>query len=102
MYKCEDCNAEFESPLVRRHIERSGEELDPPSHHCPYCMSAYYHELEECKVCGELKDSRIVYNGVCDDCDAAIDLKLVNLIKRNFTVAEAETLKERIGIGGIL
>lgn len=93
MYKCEDCNAEFESPLVRRHIERSGEELDPPSHHCPYCMSAYYHELE---------DSRIVYNGVCDDCDAAIDLKLVNLIKRNFTVAEAETLKERIGIGGIL
>lgn len=93
MYRCEDCDAVFETAIMKRHFERSGEELDPPTHHCPYCMSEFFAELEECELCGEMKDTHEVYNGLCSECEEKLVAKFKKVLHRSFSVAELEALK---------
>lgn len=102
MYKCEDCNCVFEEPEKRRHINRSGEELDPPSFHCPQCKSEFFHVIEHCIVCDQMKDFRVMNGDVCDDCLADIEVRIKNIIYRNFSVLEVDAARKHLEIGGIL
>lgn len=92
MYICEDCGVIFEEAEIKRHLERNGEELDPPSCHCPECGSEFYVELEECDVCGEQHPYYEVYDNVCEGCRAKIVEKLRKVLRREFSAAELDAI----------
>lgn len=102
MYKCEDCEAVFETCIEKRYRNSAGEELDPPTYHCPYCKSEFIFVAEQCEICTEYKDSCTVYDGVCDECLDKIEAKIKKIIHRNCTVLEVRAAEKHLDIGGIL
>lgn len=102
MYKCEDCEALFETPIEKRYINRSGEELDPPTYRCPHCKSEFFYAAEQCEICEEYKDHCTVDDGVCEDCLEKIEEKIKHIIQKNCTVLEAKAAEKHLDIGRIL
>ena len=100
-YICEDCGAIFEEAEVRKHLERNGEELDPPSYHCPKCHSEYFEEVKECNICGEYHTLREMDGEVCDECVAKIAEKIKNLLTSGLTSDEVEIMKDKIEFGDV-
>ena len=91
-YKCEDCERTFDEAIVKHYRNACGEELDPPTHHCPHCMSEFFVELEECDVCGEQHPYYEVYDNVCEGCRAKIVEKLRKVLRREFSAAELDAI----------
>lgn len=103
MMICEDCGAVFEEVVEKRYVQRNGEELDPPTYHCPECGSEYYVEAEKCCVCGETHPIGEMDGDVCDDCIEKIAEKVKHLLTdgRFFTGAEIAIIKEKIELGDV-
>ncbi|MBQ6810318.1 MAG: hypothetical protein IJO94_02805 [Firmicutes bacterium] len=102
MYRCQNCKQIFEEIIENRHFERSGEELDPPSYHCPHCHSEDFEPVEYCKICEKWEYSGYIYDGVCKSCLSRIETKIKDLIYRNCTVMEVDAARNQLEIGGIL
>lgn len=93
MYKCLDCETEFEE--VAKVREPHGEHLS----HCPSCGSDDFVELAGCKICGEIlmTDYDTDYMNFCHCCIGVIenDLKaILDLFKAHHT---KESVIEFIG-----
>lgn len=99
---CQDCGTFFDEAVEKRYIRKNGEELDPPTYHCPKCGSDFIVAAEKCCICEEAKPCHDMQGNVCDDCIEKIENKIKDLIYRNCTVMEVEAAKEHLEIGGIL
>lgn len=64
MYRCDDCNNDFETPKLVKDSE-SGD-----SHVCPHCGSSDYYEIIECPECGKTEYilDMPLYCGMCREC----------------------------------
>lgn len=63
-YRCDDCGAVFEEPLVYSEPSVGYEAL-----WCPECQCDAIMEVEECKLCGELSPVHLLtVDGYCPDC----------------------------------
>ena len=64
MYRCDDCNADFETPKLIKDSE-SGD-----FHVCPHCGKSDYYEIIECPECGktEYVADMPLYCGMCREC----------------------------------
>ena len=64
MYRCEDCNNDFETPKLIKDSE-SGDFLA-----CPHCGKSDNDEIIECPECGntEYKEDMPLFCGMCMDC----------------------------------
>lgn len=100
-YICEDCGAIFFDAEEKRYIQRSGEEMDPPTYHCPKCHSEFFEEVAECKICGEHHPLREMNGEVCDECVANIAEKIKNLLVNGLTSDEVEIMKDKIELGDV-
>lgn len=102
-YMCEDCGVIFEEVVEKRYFERNGDELCPPTYHCPECGSEFYEEAVKCCICGEHHPMREMDGDVCDDCIDKLTEKVRNLLidGRHFTSVEVEIIKEKIELGDV-
>lgn len=102
MLKCEDCNRIFDDAVVKRHFDYGGEELDPPTYHCPHCNSEFIVDAKKCCICGVVKEYHDFSGEFCDECieKAASDAR--DAIYRHCTGMQIEALKEYVDVGGIL
>lgn len=64
MYRCDDCNTDFETPKLVKDSE-SGD-----FHVCPHCGKSYYYEIIECSECGKTEyiADMPLYCGMCREC----------------------------------
>lgn len=64
MYRCDDCNTDFETPKLIKDSE-SGDFLA-----CPHCGKSDYYEIVECPECGktEYVADMPLYCGMCREC----------------------------------
>ena len=64
MYRCDDCNTDFETPKLIKDSE-SGDFLA-----CPHCGKSDYYEIIECPECGktEYVEDMPFYCGMCKEC----------------------------------
>ena len=64
MYRCDDCNTDFETPKLVKDSE-SGD-----FHVCPHCGKSDYYEIIECPECGktEYVEDMPLYCGMCREC----------------------------------
>ena len=64
MYRCDDCNTDFETPKLIKDSE-SGD-----FHVCPHCGKSDYYEIIECPECGktEYVEDMPLYYGMCREC----------------------------------
>lgn len=97
MMICEDCGAVFEDSAVieRRHINRVGEENEPPDYLCPNCHSGETASAEKCNICGEWHGYYEVYDGVCNECAEKLEEKIKDIVYRNFSVYEVDAIKAK-------
>lgn len=102
MLKCEDCNRIFDEAIIKRHFERDGEELDPPTYHCPHCNSEFIVTAKKCCICGEIKEYHDFSGDFCDECIEKAAIEARDAIRRHCTVMQVEAIKEYVDIGGIL
>ena len=102
MFYCEECRNIFENYVEKRYRNSAGEELDPPTYHCPECGSDFIVTVEQCDLCDDWHHWSSMNGRCCDDCLEKIEVKLRKLINNNFTVTEVEAIKDNIDLGGIL
>jgi hypothetical protein len=94
MLKCEDCNHIFDEAVERRHFDGPfGEEMDPPTYHCPNCNSEFIVTAKKCCYCGEVKESIDFTDDFCDECLNKIGIKAKEAIAAKLTEVELEALK---------
>lgn len=102
MLYCEKCCHIFDDYVEKRYRNNAGEEIDPPTYHCPECGSDFIDTVYQCEICEEWYSIGQMNVKVCDNCLADIEKKIKNLIFRHCTVMEVEAAKEHLDIGGIL
>ena len=102
MYICEHCQIAFDNPVIRHHYERDGEELDPPTIHCPECNNDDIEEAKRCCICRDYRPAYEMDGDVCDDCLDKLKEKIHDNIFRDLTDTEISVAKEKIDIGGLV
>lgn len=100
-YCCEDCGVIFEEAEERRHPERSGEELDPPSYHCPECGSEFYEEVKRCCVCEQHHPICEMNEDVCEDCLTKLGNRIVTNAFIGLTDMERTIAREKLELGDL-
>lgn len=66
MFKCLNCNIEFDEPFRVVTRARNEYEDDVIERYCPCCGSDYYREVIQCEYCGEdTGDANECYCEVC-------------------------------------
>ncbi len=84
MYKCKNCNTEFEHYDT---IDDNGEKWDV----CPVCRGADFDEAAKCEYCGKyFMESRM--DVLCKDCLDELQIKFSNMLHSNFTEYEIKAL----------
>lgn len=103
-FLCEDCGCGFSEPEERRHYERGGEELDPPSCHCPECGSEFFEPAEKCEICGEMHSVYELEAGACEECRDKLAAKIKKTLKRGdiFSSEEIYVMMELLELGGLV
>lgn len=96
MYKCLNCKAVFEEPIIKTYT--SGEYGDATYFYCPYCGEEYFAEVDECLGCGGWKD---VHEHVCISCHSYAKRKLAAFAKM-FSEAIREEMDEILSVEPLL
>jgi predicted ATP-dependent serine protease len=96
MYKCLDCKAVFEEPIIKTYT--SGEYGDNTDFYCPYCGEESIAEVDECLGCGSWKD---VHERVCISCHSYAKRKLAAFSKM-FSEAIREEMDEILSVEPLL
>lgn len=68
MYRCDDCGVDFYKPKIVKDDHGFGDGLYERFTVCPNCNSAFWHEEENCLLCGESFDMAELHHGMCEDC----------------------------------
>lgn len=96
MYKCLDCKAVFEEPVIKTYT--SVEYGDNTYFYCPYCGEESIAEVDECLGCGGWKD---VHERVCISCHSYAKRKLAAFAKK-FSEAIREEMDEILSVEPLL
>ena len=92
MYRCNNCEAEFDTPKTTKDPVPYGsrEVTYPGVSCCPFC-GGDFEEVQICTICGDsFTESK--FDGVCPGCINIISNRFSELIKANFTSFEVDIL----------
>lgn len=92
MYRCEECDAIFETPY-----EYEEPDVGYKAEWCPYCHCDAIEEVKECKLCGEYH-YHLNIDGFCDDCVKNTRKKFNLWLRSKFEDEELQILKEEFGV----